>query len=703
MLRGLATYFFVLLFLSGVYAQERRQEDLAHLAGTGNDIPELVTHITQGKSTEFEKFEAIFNWVSQNIRYDYSVYFSSQGTPQTNIKKILRRRRGVCLDYAILMDTMCHLARINNVMIYGYAKDEIFDVNDSLYLDNHAWNAVRLDGLWYLYDVTWASGSKSYEYKPFSRFLLWLFEKIQPKYKKKKIKPKTFFPGSMCKTEPAYEYRQRFFNRLFINLLSLFNLRVREKYTREINKDFYLTDPNLFYITHYPDDPVWTLLDNKTFRNFECDSAFYHLTKNMYKNQQRLGVVCEACDSALFRSREESLTILKEKSLQSNRRNRFITSYCEFGLGAYYLDQVVKTRDSLSQVGLVNSALINFERCGESLKQCKKNVETDFLLQKKKNKHKQDLLLEENQRHSVFLKKQAELILTESKENKKLASRIKVASSKAGHTDFYLPTKNSYNRPVQIKKKMQEKLDKLNVDYQVVFARIDSISTEIRNKEANLDMFLSNLVLRVWQKGIHIDSLMKPFKISSYYRYLLRDNYKKEVVEIRKRIPVYEKNYEYDLANNLFAPSAMTRVSGDEIITDLNRKIYLQKKCFRMAKELAKYNLISPASLEELKSKMEHENKVECCWLESRVPQLVSTYMGFDFLKTQQRRMQVVINFENSRERTRLYKIDTELKRRKRKYKNIVSTNSSAVVIKKRQVKTAKKKLSGARKKKNTE
>lgn len=702
-MRVLSTYFFALLFVCFANAQEVPAEDLNRSTTAGNDVSKLVTYITQGKSKEFEKFEAIFNWVSQNIRYDYNVYFSSQGTSYTNIKKVLRSRRAICADYATLMDTLCHLAHINNVQIYGYAKDEIFDVNDSLYLDNHAWNAVRLDGLWYLYDVTWASGSKSYEYRPFSRFLLKVFEKIKPKYNKKKIKQKTFFPGSMCKTEPAYEYKQRFFNRLLIRPLSLFNLRIREIYTRETNKNFYLSDPKLFSVTHYPDDPVWTLLENKTFRNFECDSAFYHLTDSSYKNQQAQGVVCEACDSALFRNKEESLTRLKEKSLMNNRRNRFITSYCEFSLGTYYREQVQKTPDSLLQTGFLNSALTRFEECGESLKQCKKNVETDFLLQKKKNRHKQDLLLEDNERHSAFLKKQAELILTESKQNKRLASRIKVVSSKEGRTDFYLPTDNSNNRPVQLKKKMQEKLDKLNSDYRLVLAQIDSINNEIHSKEANFDMFLSNLVLRVWQKGIHIDSLMEPFKISSYYRRLLRDNYKKEVVEIRKLIPVYEKSYEYDLANNLFAPSGMTRLSGDEIITALNRKIYLQKNSFRMAKELAKYGMISPTSMKEQKSKMERENKEECCWLESRVPELVSTYMGFDFLKTQQRRMEVVINFENSKERARLYKIEAELKRRKRKYKNIIFNNSSALIVKKRQVKVAKKKLSSPQRKRNTE
>lgn len=687
------TYFFVFILLSATaYSQELLQENQKRSRDFEERVSTLVSNITQGKTSEREKFEAIFTWVAENIRYDYKVYFSSQGGSKTNIKKVLKERKAICVDYATLMDTLCAVAGLTNVSVYGYAKDDIFDVNDSLYIDNHAWNAIRLDGLWYLYDATWAAGSRGYEYRTVSRFLMKIFEGIKPKFKKRKIKQKYFFPGSSCKIEAAYYYKQRIFNRGIIWLLSGFRLHIKEVYEEGNKYQFYLADPKLFYITHYPDEPVWTLLGNKTLRNFECDSAFYHLTDNSYADQKPEGIACHACDSSLIKSKEQNLKTLKERSSQSNRRNRFIISYCEFLLGDLYHSAAVNTSDSSERARLLSLAWNNFTECGQSLKQCRSNIEIDYKLQQQKNEHKQDLLLEDNKTHTSFLKRQASLILAESRNNKALASKIKASSGKVGNSLFYLPTGTPDKKKPKPSKRMQERLNKLTTDYQHALIKLDSIKREIRNKETIFDVFLFNVSDRVWKKGIHYDSLIEPFKMSSYYRRLLKDNYKKEVVEIRKLIPVYERDYEYDLENSLFAPSRMAFASGSDIISAISKKCYLQKKIFGMAKELEKYAIISYTSFQDLNNQMNTENKEDCCWLESRLPRLVSTYMGFDFLKTQQRRMEVVINFENSGERSRLYKIENELKRRKKKYKNIVSHNSSAVLVKIRQVKASKRK-----------
>jgi transglutaminase/protease-like cytokinesis protein 3 len=144
----------------------------------------LARRLTEGKSSEKEKFDAIFAWVATNIRYDFASYFSSGGSGMPRVKMILKYRSGICIDYAHLMDTLCNLSGITNVSVYGYAKDEIFDVNDSLYLDNHAWNAVKLDGLWYVYDVTWASGQPEYRFTKFSNFIYQLYLRHAPKYKR---------------------------------------------------------------------------------------------------------------------------------------------------------------------------------------------------------------------------------------------------------------------------------------------------------------------------------------------------------------------------------------------------------------------------------------------------------------------------------------------------------------------------------------
>ena len=104
-MRFLFTYFFIFALVSATaYGQESLQETTKRERNFEERVSTLVSSITQGKISEREKFEAIFDWVAKNIHYDYKVYFSSQGASQTNLKKVLKQRKAICVDYATLMD-----------------------------------------------------------------------------------------------------------------------------------------------------------------------------------------------------------------------------------------------------------------------------------------------------------------------------------------------------------------------------------------------------------------------------------------------------------------------------------------------------------------------------------------------------------------------------------------------------------------------
>jgi transglutaminase/protease-like cytokinesis protein 3 len=138
----------------------------------------LVNKLTAHKETDKEKFDMIFTWVTKNISYDYYSYLAPTGTSIPRIDRILKYKTGICLDYAYLMDTLCELAGIKSISISGYAKDDLFDVNDSIYMDNHAWNGVKLDNYWHVYDVTWSSGEYKWSYKKFSKLIIKWQKKI---------------------------------------------------------------------------------------------------------------------------------------------------------------------------------------------------------------------------------------------------------------------------------------------------------------------------------------------------------------------------------------------------------------------------------------------------------------------------------------------------------------------------------------------
>jgi hypothetical protein len=73
---------------------------------------------------------------------------------------VLKNRNAVCAGYAQLFERLCGEANIDVVTINGFARgDAGLALGVEADRSNHAWNAVRIDGKWHLLDVTWRSGS----------------------------------------------------------------------------------------------------------------------------------------------------------------------------------------------------------------------------------------------------------------------------------------------------------------------------------------------------------------------------------------------------------------------------------------------------------------------------------------------------------------------------------------------------------------
>jgi transglutaminase/protease-like cytokinesis protein 3 len=99
------------------------------------------------------------------------------------------------MGYARILDEMCAEAGIPSRTISGYARSTRSEIGQVRM--NHAWNAVKLNGQWYLCDPTWASGFVDIE---------------------------------------------------------------RKKFVRSFDAAYFLADPSIFAVHHYPADPSWLLL-----------------------------------------------------------------------------------------------------------------------------------------------------------------------------------------------------------------------------------------------------------------------------------------------------------------------------------------------------------------------------------------------------------------------------------------------------------
>lgn len=197
------------------------------------NLPELAYNLTNGLNTNVEKFRSIYRWVTANIANDYGLYlktkrkklrFKDKPRKLDNwnnehklkvFEKLLEDKRTICTGYAYLVKELSRLSGLDCKIIHGFGRTSTIDPDD-LEVANHSWNAVKLNGKWYLSDATWASGIPDPESNIF---------------------------------------------------------------TFSYNDGLFLTNPELFAINHYPVEEKWLLLNDNhdyTFEEFLEAPVFYN-------------------------------------------------------------------------------------------------------------------------------------------------------------------------------------------------------------------------------------------------------------------------------------------------------------------------------------------------------------------------------------------------------------------------------------------
>ena len=187
-----------------------------------DNLPKLVHSLTSDLSTDVERFRAIFSWICNNISNDYQLFAKNMRKrrkfmddsiqlaawndkfKKTFFKKLRKRKKTICTGYAFLLKKMANYAGIECEIVHGFARTSTTDP-EKLNIPNHSWNVVKLDGKWYLCDPTWASGLPN----PFTK-----------------------------------------------------------KFTFDYNKGFFLSDPRLFAVNHYPIERKWFLLEDSSQKSF---------------------------------------------------------------------------------------------------------------------------------------------------------------------------------------------------------------------------------------------------------------------------------------------------------------------------------------------------------------------------------------------------------------------------------------------------
>jgi hypothetical protein len=126
------------------------------VAALPNHAAESVASLAQAlgsapgcSASETARARAAYFWVARNIRYDLA--YLSETEPQT----VLRNRRAVCAGYAQLFTALCRAMELTCETITGEVPRALARRFQGI--TGHAWNAVKVHGVWKLLDVTWAS------------------------------------------------------------------------------------------------------------------------------------------------------------------------------------------------------------------------------------------------------------------------------------------------------------------------------------------------------------------------------------------------------------------------------------------------------------------------------------------------------------------------------------------------------------------
>jgi transglutaminase-like putative cysteine protease len=118
--------------------------------------------LAAGADTDLEVVTAVYDYVTQNISYDYDKAENVKSGYLPVVDETLASGTGICFDYASLMAAMLRSQRIPTRLEIGYV-DDMYHSWISVYIDEIGWveDMIYFDGnKWSLMDPTLASYAK---------------------------------------------------------------------------------------------------------------------------------------------------------------------------------------------------------------------------------------------------------------------------------------------------------------------------------------------------------------------------------------------------------------------------------------------------------------------------------------------------------------------------------------------------------------
>jgi len=220
-MKNLTVLFILLCVLSTSFGQKKGVVDVSKRVGIGGarNVEVLARKLTKRWDSESDKYLAIYTWVIHRIKYDVKNMEFGDIKNQSS-KKTLRKRKGVCMHYAQLLEDLYDAADLTCEKIDGNVDRDlwVYEHPNSYHISDHSWNGLKIDGEWQLVDATFDAG--------------------------------------------YIETKQRRGRQLLKRLFGVPYVRDKLKFVKSPSFERYNMAPEEMIIDHLPESPMWQLLQD---------------------------------------------------------------------------------------------------------------------------------------------------------------------------------------------------------------------------------------------------------------------------------------------------------------------------------------------------------------------------------------------------------------------------------------------------------
>lgn len=132
-------------------------------------VVSTAAELVAGAHDELEAIHYIYNYVIENITYDFDKAQTVESGYIPDVDAILSSKTGICLDYAAVMTSMLRSQRIPTRLEVGYA-GEAYHAWISTYVKDQGWinGMIQFDGEhWSIMDPTFAASAGEEKVKSF--------------------------------------------------------------------------------------------------------------------------------------------------------------------------------------------------------------------------------------------------------------------------------------------------------------------------------------------------------------------------------------------------------------------------------------------------------------------------------------------------------------------------------------------------------